>query len=60
VTVDSFKAWKIEFDAEQAARKAREEEELLKGLTPKEREEHKRVGTRLSGKAPQIAPRNQC
>jgi hypothetical protein len=37
------------FDAEMNAKKAKEEEERLKGLTPKEREEYKRMGTRLSG-----------
>jgi hypothetical protein len=30
--------------------KAREEDEKLKGLTPKEREEWKKIGTRPSGK----------
>ncbi|KAF5365749.1 hypothetical protein D9758_003301 [Tetrapyrgos nigripes] len=57
VTVESFKAWKIKFDAEQAAKKAQEEDQLLKGLTPKEREEHKRVGTRFSGR--QLFERNR-
>ncbi|KAK7467102.1 hypothetical protein VKT23_004162 [Stygiomarasmius scandens] len=57
VTVDSFKAWKIRFDAEQAAKKLREEEEKLKGHTPKEREEHRRIGTRLSGR--QLFERNR-
>lgn len=47
--MESFKAWKAKFDAEQAAKKAKEDEEKLKGLTPKEREEWKRMGTRLSG-----------
>lgn len=47
--MESFKAWKAKFDAELALRKGKEDEEKLKGLTPKEREEWKRVVTRLSG-----------
>lgn len=50
VTLDSFKAWKIKFDKEMAIKKAREEEEKLKGLTTKEREEFKKIGIRLTGK----------
>ncbi|KAI0709092.1 RWD-domain-containing protein [Earliella scabrosa] len=50
VTVESFKAWKIKFDKEMAVKRAREEEEKLKGLSPKEREEYKRSFTRLSGR----------
>jgi len=50
VTVESFKAWKIKFDQEVAAKKAREDDEFLKGLTAKEREEWKRTGGRLSGR----------
>ncbi|GLB34978.1 putative RWD [Lyophyllum shimeji] len=50
VTVESFKAWKAAFDREIALKKAQEEEEKLKGMTPKEREEWKRVGSRLTGR----------
>jgi len=50
VTLDSFGEWKTMFDQEVAAHKAREEEGRLKGLTPKERDEWKKVGTRLSGR----------
>ncbi|RPD66033.1 RWD-domain-containing protein [Lentinus tigrinus ALCF2SS1-7] len=50
VTVESFKAWKIKFDKEMAVKRMREEEERLKGLSPKEREEYKRMHTRLSGR----------
>ncbi|KAJ8078754.1 hypothetical protein AAF712_001287 [Marasmius tenuissimus] len=57
VTVESFKAWKLKFDAEQAELKAREEEEKMKGLSPKEREEWKRVAGRLSGR--QLFERNR-
>lgn len=49
VTVESFKAWKFKFDKETAAKKASEEEERLKNLSSKEREEWKRLHTRLSG-----------
>lgn len=49
MTLESFKAWKAAFDKETALRKAQEEEERLKNLTPKEREEWKRSTTRLSG-----------
>ncbi|RDX56883.1 RWD-domain-containing protein [Lentinus brumalis] len=50
VTVESFRAWKIKFDKEMAVKRAREEEEKLKGLSPKEREEYKKAQTRLSGR----------
>jgi hypothetical protein len=50
VTVESFKIWKIKFDQELAVKKAKEDEEKMKGLTPKEREEFKKIGIRLSGK----------
>lgn len=49
VTLVSFKAWKVKFDGETGVKKAKEEEEKLKALTPKEREEWRRIGTRLSG-----------
>lgn len=47
--MESFKSWKVKFDQEMAAKKVQEEEERLKALTPKEREEWKRSQTRLSG-----------
>ncbi|KAG7452539.1 RWD-domain-containing protein [Guyanagaster necrorhizus] len=50
VTVASFKAWKDKFDAQQARKKRQEEDERMKGLTPKEREEWKRMYSRLSGR----------
>ncbi|KAI4527849.1 RWD-domain-containing protein [Schizophyllum commune Tattone D] len=50
VTVESFKAWKTKFDAELAIKKAKAEEEKLKAMTPKEREEYKRIQGRLSGR----------
>ncbi|KAF9464676.1 RWD-domain-containing protein [Collybia nuda] len=50
VTVESFRAWKFVFDKEMKAKKAQEDDEKLKSLTPKERDEWRRVGTRLSGR----------
>jgi hypothetical protein len=50
VTVESFSVWKAQFDKEMAAKKLKEEEERLKGLSAKEREEHKRALTRITGK----------
>lgn len=50
VTRESFLAWKVKFDKEMAAKKARDQEGKLKGLTPKEREEHKKFQGRLTGK----------
>ncbi|KAF8654188.1 hypothetical protein AX16_003717 [Volvariella volvacea WC 439] len=57
VTLETFIAWKAKFDKEIAQKKAKEEEEKLKGLTPKEREEYKRYTTRLSGR--QLFERNR-
>ncbi|PPR06633.1 hypothetical protein CVT26_001175 [Gymnopilus dilepis] len=57
VTVESFKAWKAKFDKEIALKKAQEEEERLKALTPKEREEWKRSQARLTGR--QLFERNK-
>ncbi|EJF65766.1 RWD-domain-containing protein [Dichomitus squalens] len=50
VTAESFKAWKAKFDKEMAVKRAREEEEKLKGLSPKEREEYKKSQTRFTGR----------
>jgi len=50
VAPETFKAWKVKFDAELALKKNQEDEDKLKGLTPKEREEWKRLGTRLTGR----------
>ncbi|KIK59901.1 hypothetical protein GYMLUDRAFT_44385 [Collybiopsis luxurians FD-317 M1] len=57
VTEESFKAWKAKFDRELAGKKAKEDEERLKGLTAKEREEYKRILSRLSGR--QLFERNR-
>lgn len=52
VTIESFKAWKSKFDKETSERRGQDEEEKLRGLTPKEREETKKIGTRLTGPQP--------
>ncbi|KIJ69440.1 hypothetical protein HYDPIDRAFT_24279 [Hydnomerulius pinastri MD-312] len=57
VTLESFKAWKAKFDKEMAQKKSKDEDEKLRGLTPKEREEFKRIGTRSSGR--QLFERNK-
>ncbi|KAJ7155989.1 RWD-domain-containing protein [Mycena crocata] len=57
VTQESFKAWKIKFDQELAAAKKAREDEKMRGLTPKEREETKRIVGRLSGR--QLFERNK-
>ena len=44
--------WKARFDKEMAVKKARDEEDRLKALSPKEREEYKRVAHRPTGRAP--------
>ncbi|KAI0281371.1 RWD-domain-containing protein [Russula aff. rugulosa BPL654] len=50
VTIQSFKEWKIIFDREAHRGKMRGEEERLKAMTTKEREEYKRMGSRLTGR----------
>ena len=41
--------WKRAFDKEIAEKKAREDDEKMKNMTPKEREEWKRAANRLTG-----------
>ncbi|CCA73824.1 related to RWD domain-containing protein-Laccaria bicolor [Serendipita indica DSM 11827] len=50
VTKESFLKWRAAFTAEQAEKKRKEDEERMKGWTPKEREEAKRIAARLSGR----------
>ncbi|GJE95120.1 RWD and DFRP C terminal domain-containing protein [Phanerochaete sordida] len=57
VTRESFLAWKAKFDKEMAEKKAREDEEKMKGMTPKEREEYKKLGFRPTGR--QLFERNR-
>lgn len=55
MTVDSFNAWRIRFTAEMKQLKLKEEEDRLKSLPPKERDEAKRMATKLTG-----APETSC
>jgi len=57
VTVASFKAWKATFDKEMSQKKLKDDEERLRALTPKEREEIKRIATRFTGR--QLFERNR-
>ncbi|EPT05982.1 hypothetical protein FOMPIDRAFT_1154615 [Fomitopsis schrenkii] len=50
VSIESFAVWKVIFEKDLAARKAKEEGEKLKGMSPKEREEYKRLATRFTGR----------
>ncbi|KZT50814.1 RWD-domain-containing protein [Calocera cornea HHB12733] len=50
VTADSFAAWKEQFNAEMRRRMEREEEDKMRGMTPKEREEFRRSKTKLTGR----------
>ncbi|KAI9466189.1 RWD-domain-containing protein [Lactarius psammicola] len=50
VTVKSFTEWKIKFDKEISLRKMRADEEKLKTMTAKEKEEYKKVAVRLTGR----------
>ncbi|KAF7322956.1 RWD-domain-containing protein [Mycena chlorophos] len=57
VTQESFKAWKLKFDQEQTAARRIKDEEALRALSTKEREETKRAATRLTGR--QLFERNR-
>ncbi|KDN42081.1 RWD-domain-containing protein [Tilletiaria anomala UBC 951] len=50
VTTERFMEWRRKFEAERRTEQAKQEEEKLKGMTAKEREEHKRWKTKPSGK----------
>lgn len=49
MTIQSFNAWKIKSDREVYLRKMRDEEDKLKAMTGKEREEYKKMAIRLTG-----------
>lgn len=57
ITVESFKEWKMKFDQDVAMKKAKDEEEKLRAMTPREREEYRKIGTRLTGR--QLFERNR-
>jgi len=50
VTRESFTAWKIKFDKEASKHRAVLEDERLRGLSPKERDEWKKAGVRSTGR----------
>ncbi|GJN88281.1 hypothetical protein Rhopal_001246-T1 [Rhodotorula paludigena] len=50
VTKESFAAWSAKFEAEYAAQLKREEEERIRALPPKEREEARRWAAKLTGR----------
>lgn len=49
VTASSFTNWKAKFEKELALKKALEDDEKLRNLSGKEREEFKKVALRLTG-----------
>lgn len=49
VTPVTFLAWRTRYNEKMAQKKAMEDEEKFRALTPKEREEYKKHATRLSG-----------
>lgn len=50
MTVKSFTEWKIKFNKEISLRKMRADEEKLRTMSAKEKEEYKKIFTRLTGK----------
>lgn len=49
MTVASFNAWKAKFDKEMALKKIQDEEDRLRALSPKERDEVKKIAQRFTG-----------
>jgi hypothetical protein len=49
VTKASFASWAVKFEAEQESLRKKEEEERIKALPPKEREEARRWAAKLTG-----------
>ena len=49
VNKDTFMEWKVKYDREMARKKVTEEEDRLRAMSPKEREEYKKYNTRLTG-----------
>jgi len=49
VTLTSFVGWKQKFDQERLRSAAREDEEKMKAMSPKEREEYKKNKLKLTG-----------
>lgn len=56
MTKESFAAWASKFESEFAEQRRREEEERVKALPPKEREEAKRWAAKLTGESGCLDP----
>ncbi|KAG8937271.1 hypothetical protein FRC02_000041 [Tulasnella sp. 418] len=50
VTPDSFNQWRNKFNTRKRALKASQDEERMKGMSQKERDEYKKVASRLTGR----------
>ena len=51
LTPEAFNAWRKKFTAEMRAKKEKEEEDRVKALSPKEREEYRRKKERPTGES---------
>ncbi|PLW05784.1 hypothetical protein PCANC_08589 [Puccinia coronata f. sp. avenae] len=58
ITKETFAIWRAKFHEQNQLKKAKEEEERYKCLTPKEREERKKSGNKLTGR--QLFESNQA
>ena len=50
MTVESFQDWKVKFNKEKQLEKRRQEEERIRDMSNKDKEEFKKIQTRLTGK----------
>ncbi|KNZ46265.1 hypothetical protein VP01_741g6 [Puccinia sorghi] len=58
ITKETFAVWRAKFHEQNQLKKLKEEEERYKSLTPKEREERKKSGNKLTGR--QLFESNQA
>ncbi|KAA1080126.1 hypothetical protein PGT21_002818 [Puccinia graminis f. sp. tritici] len=58
INKETFSIWRAKFHEQNQLKKAKEEEERYKSLTPKEREERKKSGNKLTGR--QLFESNQA
>lgn len=49
VTQESFNAWRLKFNKERQARKKIQDEERMREMSNKEKEEYKKYASRLTG-----------
>jgi hypothetical protein len=49
VTVESFQIWRVKFNKEKQLEKRRQEEERVRDMSNKDKEEFKKILTRLTG-----------